>query len=128
MALACIDVLSGLGPALRSGILNAVHTAVVLALRVPADDPTVHLVEHERVNVVVPPQRSDRYTIVTVTMFAGRSTATKRRLYELIVANLVNEGVPADDVLIVVHEPEMANWGIAGLPASEVDVGFAVEI
>lgn len=88
----------------------------------------MHLVEHERANVVVPPQRSDRYTIVTVTTFAGRSAATKRRLYELIVANLVNEGVPADDVLIVVHEPEMANWGIAELPASEVDVGFAVEI
>ena len=62
-------------------------------------------------------------------MFAGRSMDTKRRLYEAIVRRLAVFDVASDDVLIVLHEPAMENWGVdGGFPASEVDVGFKVEI
>jgi phenylpyruvate tautomerase PptA (4-oxalocrotonate tautomerase family) len=62
-------------------------------------------------------------------MFAGRSMDTKRRLYDAIVHRLAPFDVPPDDVLIVLHEPPMENWGVAGgTPASEVDVGFKVDI
>lgn len=62
-------------------------------------------------------------------MFAGRSMDTKRRLYRAIVEGLAVLDVPAADVLIVLHEPAMENWGIdGGTPASEVDVGFEVDI
>ena len=62
-------------------------------------------------------------------MFAGRSIDTKRRLYEAIVRRLAELDVPASDVLIVVHEPSMENWGVnGGSPASEVDLGFRIDI
>jgi phenylpyruvate tautomerase PptA (4-oxalocrotonate tautomerase family) len=54
---------------------------------------------------------------------------TKRRLYGAIVQKLATLGVPENDVLIVLHEPAMENWaGNGGIPASEVDVGFKVDI
>jgi Tautomerase enzyme len=62
-------------------------------------------------------------------MLAGRSLDTKRRLYQRIVAALEPFGVPAGDILIVIHEPPMGNSGVSGgVPASEVDVGFKVGI
>ena len=62
-------------------------------------------------------------------MFAGRSMDAKRRLYDAIVQRLMALDVPANDVLIVLHEPPMENWGVdGGTPASEVDVGFKVDI
>jgi phenylpyruvate tautomerase PptA (4-oxalocrotonate tautomerase family) len=54
---------------------------------------------------------------------------TKRRLFRAIVTALEPFGVPTDDVLIVLHEPPMQNWGVdSGVPASEIDVGFKVDI
>lgn len=62
-------------------------------------------------------------------MFAGRSMATKRRLYQTLVERLGGLGIPAEDVLIVLHEPPMESWGVeGGVPASDVDVGFKVDI
>ena len=62
-------------------------------------------------------------------MFAGRSMDTKRRLYQALVDGLTALDVPRNDILIVLHEAPMHNWGVnGGAPASEVDVGFKVDI
>lgn len=129
MALARIEILRGLSAEERRGLIEGVHASLVEALEVPGDDPTVRLVEHKPENVLLPGQRSDRYTVVEVTMFAGRSLETKRRLHRAVVRNLHACGVAPDDVLVVLHEPGMENWGIqGGNPASEVDIGFEVDI
>ena len=62
-------------------------------------------------------------------MFAGRSMNTKRRLYQAIVDGLTALDVPRNDILIVLHESPMHNWGVnGGVPATEIDVGFKVDI
>lgn len=62
-------------------------------------------------------------------MFAGRTVETKQRLYRAVVDGLAAVDVPEDDITIVLHEPPMHNWGVdGGRPASEVDVGFKVDI
>jgi len=87
------------------------------------------LLQARAVSLPYPDRHSDRYALVEVTMFAGRSMDAKRRLYDAIVQRLMALDVPANDVLIVLHEPPMENWGVEdGTPASEVDVGFKVDI
>ena len=91
----------------------------------------MRLAEYPREQFLLPHPdlHTDRYTLVEVTMFAGRSLDTKRRLYGAVVQRLSALGVPPNDVLIVLHEPQMENWAVnGGIPASEVDVGFEVEI
>jgi hypothetical protein len=62
-------------------------------------------------------------------MFPGRSFSAKRRLYEAIVGNLGKLGIAAIDVFIVLHEPPMEDWGVrGGRPASEVELGFPVDV
>lgn len=131
MALARIELLAGRTPADKRGMIDAVRAALSESLRAPENDPAVALVEHAPEHFSLPhaDRHSDRYTLVEVTMFAGRSMDTKRRLYKAIVSGLSRFDVPPGDVLIVLHEPAMENWAIeGGRPASEVDVGFKVEI
>jgi phenylpyruvate tautomerase PptA (4-oxalocrotonate tautomerase family) len=131
MALARIEILEGRTSGEKKSLVQAVGAALSEALQAPPDDPTVRLAEYPRDQLLLPyPDRhSDRYTLVEVTLFAGRSLETKRRLYDAIVRRLATLGVPSNDVLIVLHEPPMENWAIdGGIPASEVDVGFKVDI
>jgi len=131
MALAKIELLQGRSAHEKREIVEAVGAALSEALRAPRGDPSVRLIEYppEQFSVPYRDRHSSRYTIVEVTMFAGRSMDTKRRLYEAIVRALGGCDVPARDVLIVLHEPDMQNWAVdGGAPASEVDVGFKVDI
>lgn len=130
MALARIEILEGRDRDEKQRLVDGVRAALSEALRAPATDPVVRLVEYPPSHFTIPyPDRhSELFTLVEVTMFAGRSLTTKRRLFEEIVSAVVNAGVPRNDVLIVVHEPPMHNWSVGGLPASEVEVGFKVDI
>jgi phenylpyruvate tautomerase PptA (4-oxalocrotonate tautomerase family) len=131
MALARIEILEGRSPQERAALVNAVRAALSEGLQTPEDDPAVRLSEYppEQFSLPYPDRCSDRFTLVEVTMFAGRSMEAKRRLYDAIVRRLVALDVPASDVLVVLHEPPMENWGVnGGIPASEVDVGFKVDI
>lgn len=80
MALASIEVLAGYAADDKHRLLQGVRSALVTALQVPTDDPTVRLVEHTPDSVIIPKRHSGRYTIVVVTMFAGRTLTTKRHL------------------------------------------------
>ena len=113
----------------QRAIIEAVADALVSALEVPAGDPTVIGITRAARDVVRPVKVSGRYTIVTVTMFAGRTLATRRRLYRAIVERLTAQGVPPHDVLIILHEVPAENWGVdGGVPASEVDVAFRIDV
>jgi phenylpyruvate tautomerase PptA (4-oxalocrotonate tautomerase family) len=131
LALARIDILEGRTADEKHAMVEAVRGALSQALRAPDGDPTVRLAEYpaELYTLPYPDRHSDRFALVEITMFAGRSMETKRRLYDALVRHLGDAGVPAQDVLIVLHEPPMDNWAVdGGTPASEAEIGFDVEI
>ena len=112
-----------------STMMEAVQSALREALLLPEWDRTLRLIEHAPDHFAVPPGRGPRYTLIEVTMFSGRSIAAKRALYAALVRNLGKLGVPAEDVKITLIEVPPENWGIrGGQPASEVDLGFKIEV
>jgi Tautomerase enzyme len=55
--------------------------------------------------------------------------AAKKALYQAIVRNLAKFDIPADHIRITLRESEPKNWGIrGGIPASEVELGFTVDV
>jgi phenylpyruvate tautomerase PptA (4-oxalocrotonate tautomerase family) len=129
MPLVRIEILRGRPVAERQQLLEGVHAALVEAFGIPDDDRTQRIIEHDLDNFEVPPGVGERYTLVEIIAFPGRSAAAKRHLYQAIVRNLEAAGIPANDISIVLQEPPMENWGVrGGKPASEVDLGFRVDI
>ena len=129
MPLVRIEVLGGRTALERAGLFDAVHDALVETFEIPDDDRTQRLIEHESTYFQIPPNRSNRYTLVEITASAGRPVEAKRALYRTIVRNLGELGVPEDDVTIVLHEPPLANWGIGGgRSADEIDLGYRLDV
>lgn len=110
-------------------IIEAVQSALMEAIKIPEWDRTVRLIEHAPSHFAVPHGRGERYTIVEVTLFSGRSMNAKRALYQAIVRNLGAFDVPATDIKITLIECPTENWGIrGGTPASEIELGFAINV
>lgn len=81
MPLVRIEVIEGRTAEEKRALLAAVHAALVEALRVPDWDRTQRLYELPSEDFERPPEKSDRYTLIEITMFPGRSLEAKRRLY-----------------------------------------------
>ena len=77
----------------------------------------------------MPPGCTAKRTYIECTIFPGRSLDAKRRFYQVLVDRLEALGTPRRDVIIVLHELPMENFGIrGGVPASEVELGFSVNV
>lgn len=110
-------------------LIEAVYLAQREALQVPEWDRQVRYIEHKPEYFHVIPGTSEEYLLVELSMLAGRSLEAKRALYRRIVQRLAALGIPANDVTVVVHELPGENFGIrGGLPASEVDLGYRVDV
>ncbi len=96
MALARIEILEGRTSDDKRKMVDAVTRALSEALQAPAADPSFRLLEYppSQFSVPYPDRHSDRYTLVEVTMFAGRSMDTKRRLDRAILDELAALDAP----------------------------------
>jgi len=129
MPLTKIEVRKTWPPEKVQAIIEAIYLAQREALRVPETDRQICYIEHRPEHFHVPPGRTDNYTLVDITLFAGRTLDAKRSLYQAIVRNLGALGIAPGDIFIVLHEVPLENWGIrGGTPASDVDLGFRVDV
>jgi phenylpyruvate tautomerase PptA (4-oxalocrotonate tautomerase family) len=113
----------------KKAIMEAIHSAMRDALKIPEDDRNIRFNAYHHEDFQVPPGKTENYTLVEITIFAGRSLQAKKELYKGVVTNLGKLTILADDVFIVLHEVPLDNWGIrGGIPASEVDLGFKVGV
>jgi phenylpyruvate tautomerase PptA (4-oxalocrotonate tautomerase family) len=109
-------------------LIEAVYQAQLEALKVPEDDRQIRYVEYPPEHFPVPPGKTANYTIVEFQIFPGRSLEAKRKLYLEIARRFGELGIEASDIIIVLHEPSLDNWGVRGKPASEVDLGFNLNV
>ncbi|MCV7315987.1 tautomerase family protein [Mycolicibacillus parakoreensis] len=112
-------------------LIDAVHDALVDAFAIPADNRCLRLIVHEPHRFAAAPNLADpeRYTLVTIDCFAGRSVQAKRNLYRGIVERLGALGIPGDHIAIVVRENTTENFGIrGGQAACDVDLGYPVTV
>ena len=126
---ATIEVRRRYSPEEEAGIIDAVHAAMMQGLKIPEWDKTIRLVVHEPHRFPQAPGKGERYTLVDIDLFSGRSLEAKKALYQAIVRNLEPFGIPGDQIKILLRESPAENWGIrGGAPASEVELGFEVNV
>lgn len=112
-------------------LMEAVHSALVEAFKIPVTDRTVRLVVHEPHRMMFLPglAHPELFTQVSIDAFSGRSIDAKRALYRAIVTNLEPLGIPKSHVKVLLRELPKENWGIRGGQAgSDVDIGFKIEV
>jgi hypothetical protein len=109
--------------------LDAISAAIVEVLRTPKDDKILRLIEHLPEHFAIPASAGERFTHIEITMFTGRTLATKRGLYNAIVRNIEPFGVPANDVKIILIEVSPESVGMqGGRAACDLDIGYEIQV
>jgi phenylpyruvate tautomerase PptA (4-oxalocrotonate tautomerase family) len=127
MPLTHIHLAAGKSLADRTAILDAIHAALVDALRIPAGDRNQILHEHAPEHFRA--HRGADSVFIEITLFAGRSGAAKRALYAALVEQLGQVGVRAAAITTVLRDVPREDWGIrGGQSAADVELGFVVEV
>lgn len=113
----------------RSDLSDAIHTCAVEALELPENKRFHRFIPLDAEDFIYPPDRGERYTIIEISMFEGRTVETKKRLIRLLFERLEADcGIAAEAVEITIFETPRHNWGIRGLPADELALDYTVKV
>ena len=115
MPLVRIEIIKGRDVGYKKELLDAVHTALVNAIQIEEWDRFQRLYEIEDDFFERSESKTDKFTMIEITMFPGRTKEQKGRIYEEIVRELhIRLAIEPTDVFIVLNEPPNENWGLAG--------------
>ena len=111
----------------KKSISDTLHECVFECLALPADKRFHRFIGLEEDDFIHPEDRSNRYTIIEISMFSGRSTETKKELIKTIFKRFNDElGITPKDVEITIYESPQENWGIRGMPGDELMLSYTV--
>ena len=113
----------------KGAISKAVHQSVMSALEYPPEKKFHRFIALDQGDFIYPDDRSEKYIIVELSMFEGRSIGAKKALINQLYSNIGTEaGIGHQDIEITIFETPKENWGIRGMPADELKLGYKVEV
>lgn len=98
----------------KQQMVTFVHTTMVEILKIPESDRLVRVIEYDSNNFYPPLNASDKYALVTISMFPGRSLESKKLLYQKLCQGLETFGFSPTDTRIIINEIPAENWGLRG--------------
>ncbi len=114
---------------IRSALSDTIHSCMTEAFRLPAEHRFHRFFGLEPEDFIFPPGHSDRYLVLEISCFEGRSMAAKKALIRLLFERLeARHGIPRNDVEISITETPRWNWGLAGKSGDEVMVDYPVGV
>jgi 4-oxalocrotonate tautomerase len=116
MPIVRIDIQSGKTTAYKRDILHGVRMAIVESLGVPDERVMQRLIETPAEDIDAPEIRSDRLTIIEVSMLPGRAPDLKEALYSAIVQRLGEKpGIYSHDIMVLVNDPSAECFALGGV-------------
>lgn len=119
---------SALDPIKRK-LSDVIHACVVEAFAYPPDKRAHRFFPLDAEDFFYPAGRSERYTIIEISMFEGRSMAAKKQLMRLLFTKAEQDlGISPNDIELTISETPKHNWAFRGLPGDEHVLGYKVEV
>lgn len=109
-------------------LFSMIHGCLVDALGLPQDKRFQRFISLDSGDFIYPESRTERYTVLEISVFEGRSVAVKKRLLRLLFERCGALGISENDLEIIISETPKHNWGIRGVPGDELDLFYKVEV
>ncbi|NQZ30000.1 MAG: tautomerase family protein [Oceanospirillaceae bacterium] len=110
-------------------ISDGIHKAIVQALAYPVEKKFQRFISLAPDEFYYPSDRSEEYIIIEISMFEGRSKQAKKALIMSLYAEVFSaSGICAQNIEITIFETPKENWGIRGVPANELELGYQVNL
>jgi len=114
---------------LKARLSDVIHSCVVDALHYPVDKRAHRFFPLDAADFFYPAGRTDRYTIIEISMFEGRTVESKKRLIRLLFERIQTAlDISSLDIEITITETPRHNWGFRGLPGDEIDLNYKVTV
>lgn len=115
MPIVKINMLKGKSPLYKNTLLDCVHQGLVESLHIEDWDRFQRIIEFNREDFEMPDFKSDSFMIIELSLFPGRTKEEKKNAIETITRKLTSSlGVNESDIFIIMNEPPLENWGMAG--------------
>jgi phenylpyruvate tautomerase PptA (4-oxalocrotonate tautomerase family) len=113
----------------QHAIIETIYNCLKLVFKVSDEELQARYVCYDKNYFRSPGDRSE-FIQIEITLFKGRKLETKRQLYQLISNRIAAQlGISEHALLILLIEQDAENWGMrGGVPASEIDFGYAISI
>lgn len=114
---------------IRERLSAVLHECVVEALHYPKEKRAHRFIYIEADSYFYFEPRTERHTIVEISMFEGRSVEAKKKLHRLLFDRFEKElSIAPIDLEITIFETPMHNWGIRGKSGDELQLNYKVNI
>jgi hypothetical protein len=114
----------------RDALSEALNEAISVGLQFPRERRLQRFFPMAREDFIYPAhERTERYTIIEISTFQGRSADVLRGLVREIYKRVPPAiGIEPRDLDIIITEQPRHAWGLMGEPGDEIKLSYKVEI
>jgi len=115
MPLVRVEMIRGKSPEYKKLVLTNIHEGLMESFGIADWDRFQRIVEISPEDFEVPEGKTENFMIIELTVFPGRTKEQKRNAIEKITGKLHDMlGIAPTDIFIIINEPPLENWGMAG--------------
>ena len=115
MPLVRVEIIKGKSLDYKKQLLDGIHVALMNAIQIEDWDRFQRLYEIDDDLFERSEGKTEKFTLIEITMFPGRTKEQKSKIFEEFVKELnIRLQIKSTDVFIVLNEPPNENWGLAG--------------
>jgi 4-oxalocrotonate tautomerase family enzyme len=114
----------------RDQVSEAINESIAESFKFPRERRLQRFFPMDREDFIYPPsERSERYLIIEIETFEGRSPETKRDVVRGICRRIHEAtGIEYRDIDVIITEQPRHNWGLMGEPGDEIQLTYKVNV
>ena len=114
----------------RAALSDAINESISQAFSFPRERRLQRFFPMAREDFIYPPhERSERYIIIEIDTFQGRSVDTLKELVRQIYRRVpAATGIEPRDIDVIVSEQPRHAWGLMGENGDEIKLTYKVEV
>ena len=113
----------------KAQLSDVIHSCVVEVLQYPIDKRAHRFFPLDSSDFYAPSGRTEKYTILEISMMEGRTVETKKKLIRLLFDRLhIEIGIAPQDLEMTIFETPKHNWGFRGLHGDEAQLNYKIEV
>jgi len=115
---------------IRQVLSDAINESISDAFKFPAERRLQRFFPMDREDFIYPAsERSERYLIIEIDTFEGRSVETKKQLVRQITNRVTAAtGIEPRDIDVIITEQPRHNWGLMGQSGDEIVLAYKVAV
>ena len=124
-----IEIIKGHSKEYKATLFRSVNDGLINALSIPDDNCTQRLYELDEESYERPSGKTEHYTLIELVLLPGRSAAMKKGVITEIT-RLLGERlqIAPSDIIIIINEHPLENFGFRGMQASEMGLQYKKDI